>query len=486
MPQDHADSTRLAEAIKSLIPALEKFTRFEGADETGKHLEEWKRALDRPLPRHGEGLDAVLKDLQEVFIPNGLRNGMPGFSGWVTTGPTTSGIAASLASTVAGSQRWWAQPFNYVEKIALEWLADLLGLSNEWQGTFCSGGSIANLIGLGAARQFAFEQIGVDPARAGVSSGETWRIYASDQVHHVVVRAAAVLGLGRDSVASIPVDSQYRLDMKALQTVLKADARQGIRPLAFVATAGTVNTGAIDPISAMADMADEHNAWLHVDGAYGGFGLLDERTAPLYEGLTRARSFAVDPHKWLAAPLGIGATFVRDASLMGRAFTLEPAEYLEGSASEGEVHSTFDNFGEMFHDFNLEQSAPSRGVQVWAILKEIGVEGMRDRVVRHNDFARRVERLATEDDHLEVVSTATLSICCFRYVGKSIEEAKLNELNASIAQQLRSEGKLVPSTTVLDGKFTIRPCYINPRTTEADVDDLVRRVREIGDEIVGR
>ncbi|MGH2582913.1 MAG: pyridoxal phosphate-dependent decarboxylase family protein [Anaerolineales bacterium] len=483
MSKDHADAKDLSSAVQAILPALDEFNKYNGVDETGRNHTEWKKALDKSLPETGEGLDAVVKDLQEVFIPNGLRNGMPGFSGWVTTAPTTSGVIANLAGTVAGSQRWWVQPFNFIESVALRWLAELLGLPSTWQGTFNSGGSIANLIGLGVARQLAFEQAGVDPARDGIPSGIRWRIYASEQVHHVVNRAAAVLGLGRKSVVPIGVDRDYRIDLKELQTALASDQRENIRPIAIVATAGTVNTGAIDPIAQMADLAEEYRTWLHVDGAYGGFGLLDERVSPLYDGLNRAHSFAVDPHKWLAAPVGCGATFVHDRALMGRAFTLEPAEYLEGAASEGEINSTFDSFGDLFHDFNLEQSAPSRGVQVWAILKEIGAAGMRARVVRHNNFARRVEQLARDDEHLEVLSSAVLSICCFRYVVQGKTEDQLNALNSEIAKQLRSEGKYVPSTTVLGGKFATRPCYINPRTTEADVDGMVERVRQIGDDL---
>lgn len=486
MSKERADSARLGDALRAIIPALEEFNRYAEPDQTAARQKEWKAALEQPLPQTGAGLDAVLAELSDTFIPNGLRNGMPGFSGWVTTSPTSSAIAANLAGTVAGSQRWWVQPFNTIEKIALDWLAELLGLPAEWQGTFSSGGSIANIIGLAAARQYAFEQIGIDPARDGVQDVANWRIYSSSEVHHVSIRAAAVLGLGRNSVVQVSVDEGYRIDVGALEAALKADKQKGIRPLAIIATPGTVNTGAIDPLAQIADLADEYDAWLHVDGAYGGFGMLDERIAPLFEGLERAGSFAVDPHKWLAAPVGIGATYVRDAALLGRALTLEPAEYLEGSTSTGEVTSTFDQFGELLHDFNLEQSAPSRGVSVWAILKEIGAEGMRERVVRHNDFARRVQRLAEEDERLEVLSPATLSICCFRYRAEDMDDEALNELNMNIAQRLRAEGRLLPSTTEINGRITIRPCYVNPRGTQAEVDALVTRVRELGDEIVGK
>lgn len=254
--------------------------------------------------------------------------------------------------------------------------------------------------------------------------------------------------------------------------------------MALVGSAGTVGTGAIDPIEEMVELAVEYESWLHVDGAYGLFGKLDPRVAPLYRGLEKADSVVVDPHKWLAAPVGCGAAFVRDRALLGRAFTMEPADYLEGAASTGEVLSPFDHFGDLYHNFNVEQSAPSRGVQVWAILREIGVEGMRARVIRHNDFARHLATRVGENPHLELLAEPTLSICCFRYRRSGQEEPELDSLNAEIARRLRAEGDYVPSTTRVSGTLAIRPCYINPRTTIEQVDGLADRVRELGDSLM--
>ncbi len=483
---DTAETGRLAEAIKKLLPALKNFNRFESQDRAGLDRAIWKATLDQPLPQRGAGLEPVLSALADTIIPNGLRNGAPGFSGWVTTAPTTAGTAAALAATVAGSQRVWVQSFNFLETVGLRWLAELLDIPRNMQGTFTSGGSVANLVGLGAARQRAFERINHDVARDGLPRTIRWRIYASSEVHHVVMRAAAVLGLGRRAVASLAVDAAQRLDLNDLQKTLRADRAADILPIAIVANAGTVNTGAIDPIAQMADIAAEYKTWLHVDGAYGLFGKLDPRVAPLYRGLERADSIAVDPHKWLAAPVGCGAAFVRDRALLGRTFTLEPAEYLEGAAITGEVRSAFDNFGEEYHNFNVDQSAPSRGVQVWAILQEIGAEGMRERVIRHNNFARHLAARVEKDNRLELLAKPTLSICCFRYRSPQLDEAELNHFNGEIARLLRAEGKYVPSTTLVAGKFAIRPCYINPRTTLAEVNGLADRVREIGDELVTR
>jgi len=477
--RDAADSEHVAQAIEGILPALERFYRFEGPDLAARHREAWVAALGTRMPEQGRALEAVIQTLNEFVIPNGLRNGAPGFSGWITTSPTTSGVTAALAASVAGSQRWWVQPFNYLETVGLEWLRTLLGLDAEMQGTFTSGGSVANLVALGAARQHAFEREGVDVARDGIPPGASWRIYASTEVHHVVTRAAAILGLGRRGVRSIAIDDRQRIDVRELVRALDADRASGIRPIAIVATAGTVNTGAVDPIADLADIAAERQIWLHVDGAYGAFGVLDERVAPLFRGMERADSVAADPHKWLAAPLGCGASFVRDRARLGRAFTLEPAEYLEGSTAGGDVQSPFDDFGEIYHDFNIEQSAQSRGATVWAILTEIGRAGLRERVRRHLDFARHLERRVLADPRLELVAAATLSICCFRY--RVSDESMANPLNQRIARRLRTETRFVPSTTSVGGRYAIRPCYINPRTTIGDVDGLVEAVVGLGD-----
>jgi aromatic-L-amino-acid decarboxylase len=476
---DAADSERLADAITGIVPALDSFYRFEGPDLAARHRDAWVAQLGVPLPEQGRGLDAVIRTLNGLIIPNGLRNGAPGFSGWITTSPTTAGVIAALAASVAGSQRWWVQPFNYLETVGLEWLRALLGLDDDMQGTFTSGGSAANLVALGAARQHAFEREGIDVAGDGLPTSARWRIYASTEVHHVVTRAAGVLGLGRRSVRGIATDDRQRIDVRALVRALDEDRASGIRPIAVVATAGTVNTGAVDPIAELADITTDRGIWLHVDGAYGAFGVLDDRVAELFRGMDRADSVAADPHKWLAAPLGCGATFVRDRARLGRAFTLEPAEYLEGSTAAGEVQSPFDDFGELYHDFNIEQSAQSRGVTVWAILTEIGRAGLRDRVTRHLDFARHLERRVLAEPRLELVAPATLSICCFRY--RAINEGASNSLNERIAQRLRTETRFVPSTTTVGGRYAIRPCYINPRTSIDDVDGLVEAVMRIGD-----
>lgn len=483
---DPSVTSGIGEAVRSLTSALDEFAQFPDRDLAAEDHARWARLLDQPLPKQGKGAEWTLAALRDEVIPRGLRIGAPGFAGWVTTMPTVVPAATAFAASIAGAQRYWVQPFNLLEEVALNWLKELLTLPAFYQGTFSSGGSSANLIGLAAARQWACEQQGVDASRDGLVGIGKPRIYVSDQVHHVVHRAAAVLGLGRRSLTMVPTDSAQRMAPVHLRKQLRQDRRDGCTPVAVVANAGNVNTGAVDPLAEILDICRDEGIWMHVDGAYGGFGVLDPEAADAFQGLTDVDSLAIDPHKWLAVPLGCGATFVRDRAVLGRALTPEPAEYLEGSEiGERNVTSQFDGMGIPFHDFNVEQSARSRGATVWAALSEIGAEGMRRRVRTHIEFAQHLAALVDDAPELELLAPVTLSICCFRYVPQNEPGAvdgpfSLNDLNREILKRLHAEARHVPSSTEIGGKFAIRVCYINPRTTRTEVDDLVKAVVRTG------
>ena len=220
--------------------------------------------------------------------------------------------------------RYFLTSFNFLEQLSLDWRAELCGIRPGSSGVYSGGGSMANMVALGAARQAAFEAVGVDPAAEGVPSGEA-RIYGSDAVHHTVHRSAGVLGLGRRAYAAIETDSAGRMKPGALERRLRTDREGGILPIAIVATAGSTGTGAIDPIDAIADIAAERGIWLHVDGAYGLPARCVPELADRFAGLERADSAITDPHKWLGTPVGCAATWVRDGDLLLRAFTQDLA-----------------------------------------------------------------------------------------------------------------------------------------------------------------
>lgn len=487
--RDAAAIDSLGEAIRAILPSLESFVRYEGPD-PARERSRWRPALDRPLPTTGIGRDATLAELADVVIANGLRIGHPGFSGWVTTGPSDVGAAADLAQAVAVPQRWWATPGNFVDHLAMRWLIELLGFPASHVGTFTAGGSTANLVGIGAARQYAGERLGLRPSLDGLEGMPEPRVYASTETHHVVGRALGVLGMGRRNLRSIPLDRAGTIDLDILRSALDEDLAAGCTQVAIVGCAGDVNMGRVDPLGELARIAHERGIWLHVDGAYGGFGILDPRVADRYGDPATYDSFAVDPHKWMAAPVGTGAAIVRDEGILGRAFTIETGDYdreRHAEASEGDPGSPFDELGHGTPDWGVDFSTPARGLAVWAILREIGADGMRERVVRHDDCARRVAERAEASEELELLAEPVLSICCFRYrpAGWS-DEARLDTLNEEVLRAVRSRGRAVTSSTRVDDRFAIRPCFINPRTTLADADILVDEVLAVGRELSAR
>jgi aromatic-L-amino-acid decarboxylase len=480
---DAAETGRLQDLLSQVGAGLDRYLAFEHPDAMHEP-ERWRAALDRPLPRRGIGIDGVADELVRHVIPAGSAVPRPGFSSFITTGGTTASTLASTAASIASPQRYFHHAFNFLEERSLQWLAELLGLG-AMQGVYSSGGSVANLLALGAARQSAFERLGEDPAADGLRHRVA--VYASTETHHTIQRSAGVLGIGRHAVRAVPCDRGGRMQVPALVQMLDDDRRRGVLPMAIVANAGTTNTGAIDPLEPIGEIANEHGVWFHVDGAYGLPGRLDERVAPLFRGLERADSVIVDPHKWLGAAVGVAATFVRDREVLRRAFTQEPAAYLEGSMdgiddAAPRIEHSMDNFGVPYYDYGVELSAPPRGVVVWALIREIGAEGLAQRVRRHNDMARLVARRAAAHPELELLLEPTLSICCFRYVSPRVADP--DRLNQMLHRRLMRENRNMPSTTRVGGKLALRPCFVGARTTEVEARELVDDVLRIGAALV--
>jgi aromatic-L-amino-acid decarboxylase len=478
---DAAETRELHALLTRLADGLDEYLKFEHPDALHPSRN-WREHLNISLPREGVGIQRVLDELLEQVIPNGSAVPRPGFCSFITTGGATASTLASTAASVASPQRYGLTAFNFLEELSLEWLSEMFGLK-AMKGVYSSGGSVANLLALGAARQSAFEQIGCDPAADGVVRRVA--LYASSEAHHTIQRAAGVLGVGRRAVRSIACDARGRMRVDELERALKEDARAGILPLCIVANVGTTNRGEIDPLDAIAEVAEARRIWFHVDGAYGLPGILDPRLAPLYAGLERADSVIVDPHKWLGASVGVAATFVRDRELLRRAFTQEPADYLEGAVAQSDASPSFehslDDFGIPYYDYGVELSAPCRGVVVWALLREIGVAGMAARVERHIEMAAHVAELARAHPNLELMQEPTLSICCFRYVAPNVEDLDL--LNQRLHRQLIRENQHMPSTTRVNGHLALRPCFVGARTELSHARGLVADVLRIGHEL---
>lgn len=474
----------VAPAYARVGAALDRFLTEDRPDPVTRRAD-WTAALEQPLPAYGVGADETLAELLDVVVPNGTRVSDPGFWGWIVTGPSTVPAAASAAALIAAPHRYSITASNLVEDLSLRWLAELCGLGPHMRGIYSSGGSTANLVALGAARQWAFEQRGIDVARDGVG-GVTAAVYASAEVHHTIQRSAGVLGMGRSQVRMVPVDRGLRMGPDALLELIEKDIADGVLPVAVVGTAGTTNTGAIDPLRAVGEIAHAHGAWFHVDGAYGLPGSLDDRVRPLYDGLELADSAIVDPHKWLGVPVGTGATFVRDRELLRRAFTQEPADYLAPQEnSDADAVTSLDSMGVPYADLGVELTAPARGIAVWSVLRELGRDGVTARIRQDNDFARRVADEVRAHPRLELLTEPTLSILSFRYVPEQpMPAGDVDALNAELVHRLHVSTTYVPSTTKVHGVLAIRPCFVNSRTTDAALDGFTETVVAYGDALV--
>mgnify|MGYP003386629539 CR=1 FL=1 len=482
MFEEKAECNNLSDLLSQLTGAIEQYQRFEHPDAMST-VDSWKAALSGSVPSTGIGAEQVIGEIGQHVMPNGSQIAKPGCTSYITTAATNMGSIATLAGIVASPQRIGITAFNHLEGAALNWLAEMFDLPTGMQGVFSSGGSTANLIGLGAARQSAFEQVGLDPANDGVQ--RACKVYATEHSHHTVHRAVAVLGMGRNAMVHVPVDNMMRLSPIALKRLLLEDKKSDALPVAIVANAGSTNTGSIDPLQEIGEIAREHNIWFHVDGAYGLPGTLDPQVHDLYKGLALADSITVDAHKWLGAPVGVGATFVRDVQAQYKTFNQGEAAYIETTTVQNEhVENSMDAIGFPYHDLGVELSAPARGAIVWALIREIGVGGVKARICRHNGMARRVADLVKSEPNLELALEPTLSVCCFRYVHENVSD--LNELNKKIHRQLMKNGVNIPSTTMVDSKLVIRPCFLGARTDWHHADDLVNEVLEIGREFISQ
>lgn len=482
MQVERAETANIERLVARIGAGLDRFLRFDHPDALQSEAT-WREQLDVPLPREGVGIDQVVADLVERVIPYGSAVPKPGFTSFITTGATSAAVLATTAAGIASPQRYGLTAFNLLEDVSLRWLATMCRVGH-LQGVYSSGGSVANLLALGAARQHAFERIGHDPGASGVHRPVC--VYASAETHHTIQRAAGVLGIGRRAIRPIDCDREGRMRVDALRAAVAADREAGILPMAIVANAGTTNTGAIDPLRPIGDVARENGIWLHVDGAYGLPGILDDRIRHLYDGLELADSVIVDPHKWLGASVGVAATFVRDRQLLYRAFTQEPADYLEGAiaqdpGSPARFEHSLDDFGAPYYDYGVELSAPCRGVVVWAMIREIGVDGMAERIRRHNDMAAYIANAAREHPNLELLREPVLSICCFRYVAPGI--ADLDAFNRQLHRQLIRGNENMPSTTQVDGRLALRPCFLGARTHQAHAEALLADVLRIGGDL---
>jgi glutamate/tyrosine decarboxylase-like PLP-dependent enzyme len=432
--------------------------RHTGADEAA-------RSFTGSLPEEGSGALTVVRELLEQGTTAHVRSGGPRFFHWVIGGATPAALAAdwfaALIDQNAGA--WDSSPLaTQLEELSLGWLQELFRLPPDWGGVLTTGATTANFTALAAARQWWGEQQGVDVAADGLAGLPPAPVLTSGFVHVTSLKALAMLGIGREHVRYFRADETGRLDLEGLERELE---RLEGAPSIVIANAGEVNAGHFDPIADMSRLAREHNAWLHVDGAFGLFARASPRTAALAEGVELADSVISDGHKWLNVPHDCGFAFVRDPALLTKVFSAA-ATYLPDE--------------EVYAFRGPELSRRARSLAVWATLAAYGRNGYRAVVERCLDNAAHVARAVDESDEFELLAPAPLNIVCFRYRPPDVPENELDELNLRIAEAILRDGRVYVGTTRWAEAVGFRPAFVNWQTTTADADLLLETVRELG------
>lgn len=444
-----------------------------------------RTVLDQPLPDQGVEADAIIDFIEAKVLPYPLGNNHPRFFARILGAGAPIGM---LAEMVAVGMNPGAAAAHAALPVGLEqcvnrWLMEVVGFPAEGSmGLLVSGGSMANLTALAVARHWATKRDGWDVRVEGLQGERPVLVlYASEEAHSCIQKSAELLGLGSANLCKIPVDQFCRMDLNALKAALAEDRAAGRRPFCIVGTAGTVNTGAIDPLDRIAETCAEESLWFHVDGAYGAFGIADPEEAPRFKSMERADSIALDPHKWLSVPIECGAVLIRDRELQRDAFTLV-APYLrfEQASDAGELPQPMEHGVQLTRGF--------RALKAWATLMHLGRAGLRAKIARNNDLARRLESAIEAAPDLELLAPASLSIVCFRFAPASWtgDETALDALNEAITERVNADGEIYLTPTTLGGRRILRVCIIHYATTEADIDLLVQRVRETGSRLAAR
>jgi glutamate/tyrosine decarboxylase-like PLP-dependent enzyme len=414
------------------------------------------------LPIEGEPLADLLEACRRV-LDAGRRTG-PGFLGYVHSPPSPVGVAADLLASAADQNvtGWRSAPAaTEVERTTVRWLGALVGFADDATGLLLGGGSMANLTALLIALRAATEP---------QSDRRLLRAYASEEIHFSVAKAADVLGAGLRYVA---VDADQRIDVAELRSAIAEDRRAGLRPFCLIGSAGTVSTGAVDPLGELAAVAAEAGLWFHVDGAYGALAAVDPGTRPLFAGIELADSLALDPHKWLYVPVDCGALLVRDPTTPARAFGAGAGDYVRVlSDQEAEAFA--------FWDHGLELSRRFRALKVWMTLRYYGARRIAAVIAEDIAVADHLADLVRADEDLELLAGPGLSICCFRHRPAGLPEAELDPHNERLLAALQRDRRVYVSNARVGGRLALRACITNFRTTRGDAERLVETVRVLG------
>ncbi|HEX8694582.1 MAG TPA: aminotransferase class I/II-fold pyridoxal phosphate-dependent enzyme [Longimicrobium sp.] len=425
--------------------------------------------LGESPPRTGEDMAAVLGDFERVIVPGVTHWNHPGFFAYFAITGSAPGILGEMlaAALNTNTMLWRTGPAQTeLEERSLDWLRQMLGLPPAFRGTIHDTASISTLVAIAAAR----ERAGLGVREEGMTGRHLprLRVYASEHVHSSIDKACITLGLGTKGLRKIPADAEFRMDAAALERAVEEDRADGIIPLCVVATVGTTSTSSIDPVAAVADLCERHGIWLHVDAAYGGPAAILPEMRWIFDGVERADSLVVNPHKWLFVPVDISALYFREPGVARRAFSLVP-EYLR--TDEGEAVTNLMDYGPAL-------GKRFRSLKLWFVLRYFGVEGVRARLREHLRLARLLAGWIEAEPEWELAAPVPLGLVVFRHRPEAVGEAEADAHNERILAAVNATGRAFLSHTKLDGRLVLRLAVGNLRTTEEHVREAWELLKE--------
>ena len=434
-----------------------------------------KETFKSGLPEQSVDATAVYEEFLTNIFPYPLGNIHPRFWAWYMGNGTIMGaLAEFMAATMNPNIGGGNHVAGLVEAQVLNWMKEVVGLPTDASGLLVSGGSMANLVGLTIARNTL---AGGDLRKNGVQSlDRKLTVYASTEVHSCNQKAVELLGLGSDSLRKIEVNDDYTINLQKLESKIVEDIQSGYQPICIIATPGTVNTGAIDDLNAIADLCLKFNTWFHVDGAIGAIAMLSDTVKPLLTGIERADSIALDLHKWMHVPFEAGCVLVRDEKAHRDSFSLIP-EYLEKAEGGLVANSVW------FSEYGIQLSRSFRALKIWMMMKEHGSKKLGRMISRNVDQAQYLGRLIEKTTYLELIAPIGLDIVCYRYNPGETDLQSLNNLNRRILIELQEQGIAAPSYTTLNGQYCIRVAIANHRSRYEDFDLLIEQTIRIGQSI---
>jgi len=438
--------------------------------------------LNGRLPAQGTDAATLLSSTTRQLFEQSLFNGHPRFWGYITSSPAPIGILGDLLAAALNPNvgAWTLSPAaSEIEAQAVRWIAELVDYPTDCGGLFVSGGNMANFVCFLAARA---ARAGWDVRRDGlVASGRQLLVYASAETHTWIQKATDLAGLGTSAIRWIPTDDRLRMDVTQLERRIDADRAAGHVPIIVIGTAGSVSTGTVDPLVEISRVCKERSIWFHVDGAYGGLAAAVANASDDLRALNRADSVAVDPHKWLYAPIEAGCALVRDAAALRAAFSYHPAYY------------HFDEQGINYVDYGPQNSRGFRALKVWLALKQVGADGYRTMIADDMALSRDMAAAVERESDLELVTQA-LSIATFRFVpadlrsraGETSTAEYLNRLNEALLDTIQRSGEAFVSNALVRGRYVLRACIVNFHTTREDVEAVPGIVVRMGRDLDAR